>query len=84
MCGPLNLQALGSQVGDHDLHAALLNGAQTASAHAQADETLLGFQPKSVAMQIGQKTPALAIVRVRNRITRFGAFARDLANSRHG
>jgi hypothetical protein len=84
MCGPLNLQALGSQVGDHDLHAALLNGAQTTSAHAQADETLLGFQPKSVAMQIGQKAPALAIVRVRNRITRFGAFARDLANSRHG
>jgi hypothetical protein len=84
MCGPLNLDALGSQVSDHDVYAAFLNGAQTASAHAQTDKTLLGLQPKSVAMQIGQKAAALAIVRVRNRITRFGAFARDLANSRHG
>jgi hypothetical protein len=37
-----------------------------------------------VAMQIRQKAAALAIVGMRNRITRFGAFARDLANSRHG
>jgi len=84
MCGPLNLDALGSQVRDHDVHAALLNGAQTPSADPQADETLLGLQPKSVAMQIGQKAAALAIVSMRNCITRFGAFARDLANSRHG
>jgi hypothetical protein len=84
MCGPLNLDALGSQVCDHNVYAALFNGAQTAGADAQADETLLGFEPKSVAMQIGQKAAALAIVRVRNRITRFRAFTRDLANSRHG
>jgi hypothetical protein len=84
MSGPLNLDALGSQVGDHDVHATLLNGAQTASTDTQADETLLGFRPKAVAMQIGQKAAALAIIRMRNRITRFGAFARDLANSRHG
>ena len=83
MYGPLNLDALGSQIRDHDIHAALFDGAQTASAHAQADETLLGFRPKSVAMQIRQKAAALAIVRVRNRITRFGPFTRDLANSRH-
>jgi hypothetical protein len=84
MCGPLNLDALGSQIRDHNVDAALLNGAQAPRAHAQADETLLGFQPKSVAMQIGQKAAALAIVRVRYRITRFGTFARDLADSRHG
>jgi hypothetical protein len=84
MCSPLNLDALGPQIRHHDVHAALLNGTQTASAHAQADETLLGFRPKSVAMQIGQKAATLAIVRVRNRVTRFGAFARDLADSRHG
>ena len=84
MCSPLNLDALGSQVRDHYVDAALLDGAQTASRYPQADEALLGFRPKSVAMQIGQKAAALAIVRVRNRVTRFGAFARDLANSRHG
>jgi hypothetical protein len=81
---PLNLDALGSQVRNHDVHAAFLNRAQTAGAHAKADEPLLGLRPKSVAMQIWQKAAALAIVRVRNRVTRFGAFARDLANSRHG
>ena len=84
MCSPLNLDALGSQVRDHYVDAALLYGAQTASRYPQADEALLGFRPKSVAMQIGQKAAALAIVRMRNRVTRFGAFARDLANSRHG
>jgi hypothetical protein len=35
-------------------------------------------------MQIRQKTAPLAIVRVGDRITRFWAFARDLADSRHG
>jgi hypothetical protein len=84
MSRPLNLDTFGSQIRDHDVHTALLDGSQTAGAHAQADEALLGFQPKSVAMQIGEKAAALAIVRVRNRVTRFGAFARDLANSRHG
>jgi hypothetical protein len=52
MCSPLNLDALGSQVRDHDVDAALLDGAQTASAHAQADETLFGFRPKSVALRL--------------------------------
>jgi hypothetical protein len=80
----LNLDALGPQIRDHDIHAALFNGAQAAGADPQTHETLLGFQPESVGVQIGQKATALAIVRMRNRITRFGAFARDLANSRHG
>jgi hypothetical protein len=35
-------------------------------------------------VQIRQKAATLAIVRMRNRITRFGAFTRDLADSRHG
>jgi hypothetical protein len=34
-------------------------------------------------MQIRQKAAPLAIIRVGNCITRFGAFARDLADSRH-
>jgi hypothetical protein len=82
--GPLDLDALGPQVRDHHIHAALLDGAQAAGGYAQTDETFLGFQPESVAMQIGQKAAALAIVRVRNGVTRFGTFARDLADSRHG
>jgi len=84
MSGPLNLDALGPQIRYHNVDAALFDGAQAARGNAQADESLLGFQPESVAVQIGQEAAALAIVRVRNRITRNGAFARDLADSRHG
>jgi hypothetical protein len=84
MFDPLNLDALGSQIGDHYVDTALFDGAQATGAHSQADEPLLGLQPESVGMQVGKKAAALAIIRVRNRISRFGAFARDLANSRHG
>jgi hypothetical protein len=37
-----------------------------------------------MGVQIRQKAAPRAIIRMRNRITRFGAFARDLADSRHG
>jgi len=80
----LNLDALGAQIRNHHVHAAFLDGAQAASRHAQAQEALLRFRPEAVSMQIRQKAAPLAIVRVGNRITRFWAFARDLADSRHG
>jgi len=84
MNGPLNPDALGQQIRYHNIDAPLLDGAQTAGAYSQGDKTLFRFQPETMAVQIGQKAAALAIIRVRNRITRFGAFARDLADSRHG
>jgi hypothetical protein len=80
----LNLDALGAEVGNDHVDAALFDGAQAARGHAQAHESFLGFQPKSVGMQIRQKTPTLAIVRMGNGVTRFRAFTRDLADSRHG
>src|SRR5882757_2231709 len=80
----LNLDALGAEVGNDHVHAALLDGAQAARRHPQAHKSLLGFQPKSMSVQIGQKAATLAIVRMGYRITRFRAFARDLADSRHG
>src|SRR6267378_2987747 len=80
----LNLDALGAQISNHHVHAALLDGAQAASRHAQAEEALFRFRPEAVSMQIRQKAAPLAIVCVGNRITRFWAFTRDLADSRHG
>jgi hypothetical protein len=80
----LNLDALGAEVGNDHIDAALLDGTQAARGDTQAYEALLGLQPKSVGMQIGQKPAALAVIRVRNGIPRFWAFARDLADSRHG
>jgi hypothetical protein len=80
----LNLDALGAQIRNHHVHTALLDGAQAASRHPQAQEALFRFRPEAVSVQIRQKTAPLAIVRVGNRITRFWAFTRDLADSRHG
>jgi hypothetical protein len=80
----LNLDALGAEVGNDHVHTALFDGTQAARRHPQADESLFGFEPKSVGVQIGQKPATLAIVRMGYRITRFRALTRDLANSRHG
>jgi len=80
----LNLDALGAEVGDDHVHTAFFDGAQAARRDPQADESLLGLQPKSMGVQIGQKSATLAIVRMRYRIACFRALTRDLADSRHG
>jgi hypothetical protein len=80
----LNFDALGTEVGDDHVDTTLFNGAQAASRDPQTHEALFGFEPKSVRVQIGQEAAALAIIRMRNRVPRFRALARDLANSRHG
>jgi hypothetical protein len=80
----LNLDALGAKIGDDYVHAALFDGAQATRGHTQAHEALLGLEPEPVGMQIRQKAAALAIIRMGNRVTRFWAFSRDLADSRHG
>src|SRR5579863_2716625 len=84
MSRSLNLDALGAQIRNHHIHTALLDGPQAAGGHAQAQEALLDLRPEAVSMQIGEKAAPLAIVRVGDRVTRFGGFARDLADSRHG
>ena len=81
---PLDLDAFGAQVRDHYVHAALLDGAQTARRDPQAQEPLFDFRPEAMGMQIRQKAAPLAIVRMGNRVTCFRGFARDLADSRHG
>src|SRR6266481_7288880 len=67
----LNFDALGAEVGDDHVHTAFFDGAQAACRHPQADEALLGLQPKSMSVQIGQKSATLAIVRMRYRIPCF-------------
>jgi hypothetical protein len=84
MNGSLNLDAFGAQIRNHHIHTALLDGAQAAGRDSQAQKSLLSFRPEAMGMQIRQKTAAFAIVRMGNRIARFGAFSRDLADSRHG
>src|ERR1700691_1957576 len=78
-----DLHALAAQVRNHYIDATLLDGAQSARRHAQADPALFAFQPEAVRMQIRQKAAALSVVRVGNRVSGFRALARDLADSRH-
>jgi len=79
----LNLDALGAKIGNDDIDATLLDGPQAARGHAQTDETPLGLEPKTVGMQVRQKAAPLAVIRVGDRITRFWALTRNLADSRH-
>src|SRR5579863_6065828 len=79
----LDPEALSAKIGDHDLDAALLDRAQAARRDSQRHETLLALQPEPVGVQIRQKAAPLAIVRVGDRVARFGPLAGDLADSRH-
>jgi hypothetical protein len=69
MNGSLNLDALGAQIRNHHIHAALLNGAKAAGRDPQAQKTLFGFRPKAMSMQIRQKAAPLAIIRMGKRGT---------------
>jgi len=57
----LNLDALGPQIRDDDVDAALLDRAQAARGHAQAHEALLGFQPESGLCKLGRKRRRLRL-----------------------
>ena len=51
---------------------------------AKAYETLLGFDPKTLALQVWQKATTSFIVCVRNVIARLRPFPRHLAYLGHG
>src|SRR5271166_107863 len=78
---PLNFDALGAQIRNDHVDAALFDRTQAARRDTQAHETLLGLQPKAMRVQIRQEAAPLAIVCMRNRISRFRALTRDLADS---
>jgi hypothetical protein len=62
----LNALSAGAKVCYDFLDTMLVDDSQALVRNAQTYETLLGFEPKSLALQIGQKAPTSFIVCVRN------------------
>jgi len=82
--GKLDAFATGSHFAKDGVDAALVDDAHAFGREAQADESTLGGYPELVRMQIGQKTPATTIFRVRYIVAGHGTLAGYLAHSGHG
>jgi len=80
----LNALAVGTQVSENFLDTVLVDDAQALVGDAQTDESLLGFDPKPLALQIRQKATTSFIMSVRNIIAGLRPFPRHLAYLGHG
>jgi hypothetical protein len=80
---PLNLHALGTQIGEHDIDAVFLDRAQTTRGDTQADPALLGFDPKALRVQIGEEATTLLVVGVGDAVTDRNTLASDFADTAH-
>src|SRR3569833_645387 len=79
----LQLHALGAEFGEHNVDALLLDRAQTVGRNAQRHPALLGLNPETLCMQVGQEAPTLLIVRVRGAISNCRPLAGELADAGH-
>jgi hypothetical protein len=78
-----DLFAGGAQVSQNDVNSFFVNGTDTLGAHPHTHPAVLALHPKTVVLQIGQKTAAGLVVSVGNIIPRHGLLARHLAYSGH-
>jgi hypothetical protein len=65
------------------VNAVLVDDAQSFVRYAQAHETLLGFDPESFELQIGQKAPPRSVIGMRHIIAALRALPGDLTNPGH-
>ena len=70
-------------VGKNLLDAVLVDDAHAAMRHTQAYPAFLGFQPKTLVLQVGQKTATRPVICVRNVISGLWALAGDLTYLGH-
>src|SRR2546429_9801323 len=85
MVAPMRLElvALGAQLGEDLVDAALLDGAHAAGGQPQAHPALLRLDPETLRVQVGQKPPALLVVGVGDSVPHPRLLAGDLANAGH-
>src|ERR1700693_5961778 len=79
----LELVALGAQLGDDLVDAALLDGAHAAGGQPQRHPALFRLDPEALRVQVRQKAPARLIVGVGDSIPHGRLLASDLANAGH-
>jgi hypothetical protein len=61
---PLNLFTASANICQHLLNATLVDDTHAFAGYTQRYKPFLFLQPKPVLMQVGQKTPACAVLRV--------------------
>src|SRR6266478_427196 len=83
LAGGLELVALGAQLGDDLVDAALLDGAHAAGGQPQGHPALFRLDPEALRVQVGQKAPALLVVSVGDSVPHGRLLAGDLANAGH-
>src|SRR5439155_940820 len=82
-CASSELVALGPQLREHPVDAALLDGAHPAGAQPQGHPALLGLDPEALRVQVGQKAAAPFVISVGDSVTSRRLLAGDLANAGH-
>src|SRR5207253_7792913 len=82
-CASSELVALGPQLREHLVDAALLDGAHPVGAQPQGHPALLGLDPEALRVQVGQKAAALLVIGVGDSVAGRRLLAGDLANAGH-
>src|SRR3954451_673214 len=72
-----------AHLGEHDIDAVLVDGAQSVVGKPQAHPAVLALDPETAALQVGHEAPLGLVVRVRNVIAHHRGFSGDLADSSH-
>jgi hypothetical protein len=79
----LDALPFGAQIGQHLLDAVLVDDADALVRNPQANETLLGFDPESLVLQIRQEAPTRPVVGVGDIIAGLRPFPGHLAHFGH-
>jgi hypothetical protein len=80
---PLDLFTAATHVCQDGFDTFLVDDAHALAADAQTDPALFGFDPETMGVQIGQKTPPGFVMSVRYIIPAHWAFTGNLTYSRH-
>src|SRR5690606_20637460 len=79
----LNLFAASAQFRQNYVDAALVDDAHALGRNTQTHETLLGFDPETVMLQVRQETTTGFVVCVGNVVTGYRTLTGNLTDSRH-
>src|SRR4051794_21024577 len=73
-----------AHLGEHDIDAVLVDGAEPVVGKPQAHPAVLALDPGTAPLQVGHEAPLGLVVGVRNVVAHHWGFSGDLADSSHG
>src|SRR5215831_14558156 len=80
----LDVFAASAKLGQHELDAFFVDGAQRGIGHAQAHPAVLAFDPEPATLQVGHEMPAGAVVGMGNVVPHHRRLTGDCTDSSHG